>query len=224
LTGIRRQLRRHRGGPVERQRSILLTDSGPDAPRNFSSTPEKSPARRRLAADIRAARACFRLTASARDLQCSQPVGNSKRKDGRFVMRKALMILFAASFLVVAFAPPASAQWSTRPIDKSMQLTFNGPVSLPGVTLPAGTYLFRFADPVNAAGVLAVLTEDGKTPLAMMHTIPIVRTETESNNSEIVTFRETPVEAAAAIDAWFFDAPETAIGSEDTGCELVYTK
>jgi len=139
-------------------------------------------------------------------------------------MRKALLILVAAVFIVVAFVPPASAQWSTRPIDKSMHLTFSGPVSLPGVTLPAGTYLFRFADPVYAPGVLAVLSEDGKTPLAMMHTIPIVRTETESNNSEIVTFREAPLEAPAAIDAWFFDAPDTAIGWEDTGCELIYTK
>lgn len=140
-------------------------------------------------------------------------------------MRKALMIVVAAAFIVAAFAPPAGAQtWSTRPIDKSMHLTFSGPVSLPGVTLPAGTYLFRFADPVYAPGVLAVLSEDGKTPLATMHTIPIVRTETESNNSEIVTFREAPLDAPAAIEAWFFDAPDTLIGSEDVGCEVIFTK
>ena len=139
-------------------------------------------------------------------------------------MRKTLMILFAASFLVLAFVPPASAQWSMRPIDKSMHLTFSGPVSLPDVTLPAGTYLFRFADPMYAPGVLAVLSEDGKTPLALMHTIPTKRIETESNNSEVVTFRETPLNAPPAIDAWFFNAPETAPGWEDVGCELIYSK
>jgi len=140
-------------------------------------------------------------------------------------MRKGLMILFAVAFLIVAFVAPVSAQtWSTRPIDKSMHLTFSGPVSLPGVTLPAGTYLFRFADPMYAPGVLAVLSKDGKTVFAMMHTIPIVRTETTSNNSEIVTFRESAVDTPAPLDAWFFDAPETPIGFEDVGCEVIYSK
>src|SRR5579872_3223677 len=120
----------------------------------------------------------------------------------RCVMRKALLVLSTAALLAVVVAPPASAQaWSTRPIDKSMLLTFSGPVSLPTVTLPAGTYLFRFVDPMNSPGVIQVLSKDGTTPYAMLNTIPIVRTETDSNNSELVTFRETPANAPASIDA-----------------------
>jgi hypothetical protein len=134
------------------------------------------------------------------------------------------MILSTTALLAIAFAPTASAQFSLRPIDKSTLLTFSGPVSLPNVTLPAGTYLFKFADPINAPDVLMVMSEDGKTPYAMLHTIPIVRTETASNHSQIVTFRETPANTSAAIDAWYFDASEKAPGWEDVGCELVYTK
>jgi hypothetical protein len=139
-------------------------------------------------------------------------------------MKKALMILSATALLAIVSALPASAQSSTRPIDKSTLLTFSGPVSLPDVTLPAGTYLFKFADPINAPDVLMVMSQDATTPYAMLHTIPIVRTETVSNNSEIVTFRETPANEPPAINAWYFDASESAPGWQDVGCELVYSK
>ena len=105
-----------------------------------------------------------------------------------------------------------------------MKLTFSRPVSLPNVTPPAGTYLFQFAGIVDAPGILQVLSEDGKTVYTTVHTIRIVRTETESNNSEIVTFKETPKDAPSPIDAWFFDAPETSPGWEDVGCELISSR
>jgi len=140
-------------------------------------------------------------------------------------MRKVLMILSTTALLAGVAATPASAQIrNNRPIDRSVLLTFNAPVSLPDVTLPAGTYLFKFVDAINAPGVLWVMSKDGTTPYAMMHTIPIVRTETKSNNSELVTFKETPVNEPPAIDAWYFDAPDSVEGAEDVGCELLYGK
>ena len=138
-------------------------------------------------------------------------------------MGKALTILAATAVLAVVVAPPASAQLVTRPVDKSTLLTFSGPVSLPNVTLPAGTYLFKFVDPIDAPGVLEVMSKDGETSYALINTIPIHRIETESNNSEVVTFRETPDESSS-IDAWFFDAGDTSLGSQDVGCELVHSK
>ena len=140
-------------------------------------------------------------------------------------MRRTLLMLSVTALLAAVSVPLASAQsWTTRPIEKDTYLSFSGPVSLPGVTLPAGTYLFRFVDPTEAPGVLSVTSKDGKTAYAMLHTIPIVRTETESNTSEVVTFREMPANRPPAIDAWYFDAIETAPGNEDTGCELIYSK
>jgi hypothetical protein len=41
--------------------------------------------------------------------------------------------------------------------------TFSGPIAIPGVTLPAGKYLFRLAD-TPSRNVLQVLSADGKTP------------------------------------------------------------
>ena len=140
-------------------------------------------------------------------------------------MRKLLTTLFATALLAVVFVPTANAQTgSTRPIDKSTYLTFSAPVSLPTVSLPAGTYVFRFVDPVNAPGLLEVRSKDEKTVYALINTIPITRTEPQSGTSEIVTFRETPVNVPVGINAWFFNATETTPGSEDVGCELIYTK
>ena len=140
-------------------------------------------------------------------------------------MRKALIILSITAFLAVVFVPPASAQIpSAKPIDKSTLLTFNKPVSLPEVTLPAGTYMFKLVDPINAPGALWVMSKDGRAAYALMNTIPLARTETESNHRETVTFRETGVDRAPEINAWFFNADETPIGYDDTGCEVIYSK
>ena len=49
----------------------------------------------------------------------------------------------AAAILTLMSATPALAQ---GPIDSRTEFTFNQPVELPGVTLPPGTYIFRFAD------------------------------------------------------------------------------
>jgi hypothetical protein len=132
--------------------------------------------------------------------------------DGRYAVRKALLILAFATAFGVMF-PTAGRAQDLRPMDKATHVTFSGPVSLPGVSLPAGTYLFRFAD-VSASSVLEVLSEDGKTSYAMINTIPIERTAEASEKSAIVTFKETPADAPPAIDAWFFD--------ETLGCEVVY--
>jgi hypothetical protein len=139
-------------------------------------------------------------------------------------MRKALVILAATAVFAIVVAPAANAQLSLRPIDKSTLLTFSGPVRLPNVTLPAGTYLFKFTDPVNAPGILSVMSQHGEIIYAMIQTIPILRTETRSNHRDIVTFRaETPNNTPPAIDAWFFNAEDTQVGGDDEGCELLYS-
>ena len=51
--------------------------------------------------------------------------------------------VFTAAFLTAATR--ASAQDSN--INQRTFLTFSGPVNMPGITLPAGTYRFELADP-----------------------------------------------------------------------------
>ena len=64
-------------------------------------------------------------------------------------MRK-FMIAFSAATLAVAFAGTAHADECS----KLTYLTFSGPVQLPGITLPAGTYRFELADPDSSRRVI----------------------------------------------------------------------
>ena len=126
-------------------------------------------------------------------------------------MRKALLIVSSVALLGLVLAPLASAQtWD----DKSY-LTFSGPVSIPGVTLPAGTYLFRFPSRQTAWSVVQVLSQDRKIVYAMVMTIPTTRFET-SHDPE-VTFKETRADAPLAIQALF--QPHRS-----TGYEFLYPK
>jgi hypothetical protein len=59
--------------------------------------------------------------------------------------------------------------------DKRTVFTFNRPISVPGVTLPAGKYMFRLVDTETSRKVVQVLDEHGKKPYAMLHTIPEIR-------------------------------------------------
>ncbi len=62
-----------------------------------------------------------------------------------------------------------------QPNDKRTVFTFNRPISLPGVTLPAGKSMFRLVDTETTRKVVQVLSENGKTPYTMLHTIPDIR-------------------------------------------------
>ena len=66
-------------------------------------------------------------------------------------MRYALLRFSACAALILALQPaPARADgW-----DRFTYFTFSGPVQLPGVTLPAGTYEFRLVNPETSARVM----------------------------------------------------------------------
>jgi hypothetical protein len=130
-------------------------------------------------------------------------------------VKKPLIVAGITAALGLAAAPQALAAdpFNLKPLDRSTLLTFTAPVALPTVTLPAGTYLFRFVDAANLGPtVLQVMDKDGKVAYAMLHTMPIVRTNAK-NESEIL-FKEAKENAPARIGAWYFD--------ENEGCELTY--
>ena len=130
-------------------------------------------------------------------------------------MRKTIRVLSCITVVGVMLASRVHAQdFATgAPIDRSAHLTFSGPVSLPHVSLPAGTYLFRFVD-VNHARVVQILSNDGKVSYGMFDTIPIARSLAAAKSGEAVTFKEAAAAAPRAIDAWFYAYTE--------GCEMVY--
>jgi hypothetical protein len=93
--------------------------------------------------------------------------------------------------------------------DYRTYFTFSAPVTLPGVTLPAGRYLFRLADPSTGRKVVSVLSADGK-PVAMLHTIPNQLTRAPQDAE--VRFMETPANMPPAIKSWWY--PGNALGYE----------
>ena len=58
-------------------------------------------------------------------------------------MLSRIIALSALATLTFGISGVAQAQ----PADYRTYFTFSAPVTLPGVTLPAGRYLFRLADP-----------------------------------------------------------------------------
>ncbi len=106
----------------------------------------------------------------------------------------------------------ANAQWADA-IEKSI-LTFSAPVELPGMTLPAGTYVFKRPDP-NSNRIIQVFSEDEKNIHGMFLTVPTQRLEITDEN--VVTFRETAQGTPPAVRFWYYP-------SRQIGHEFVYPK
>jgi hypothetical protein len=116
---------------------------------------------------------------------------------------------------VAVFVCLTAATVSAQPVDKRTTFTFSGPVALPGVTLPAGQYLFRLADPVSASKVVQVLDAEGKKPFGMFFTLPAERLEPASMPE--VRFMETASGRPSAIRTWWYPG-------DRTGYEFIFPK
>ena len=117
----------------------------------------------------------------------------------------------AVAVFVCLMAAPVSAQ----PLDKRTLFTFSAPVTLPGVTLPAGQYLFRLADPNSSSKVVQVLNAEGTKPYGLFFTIAAERPEPAA--SPEVRFMETASGTPAAIRTWWYPG-------ERRGYEFIFPK
>ena len=82
--------------------------------------------------------------------------------------------VFTAAFLTAATS--ASAQDSN--VNQRTYLTFSGPVQMPGVTLPAGKYVFRLAD-TSLHNVMQVFDSEEKHIIGQWFFVPVERTTEE---------------------------------------------
>jgi hypothetical protein len=117
-------------------------------------------------------------------------------------------ITVVATLAVLTLGITGTAQ--AQPADYRTYFTFSAPVTLPGVTLPAGRYLFRLADPNGSRKVISVLSDDGKKPLAMLHTIPNQLPKPPQDPE--IRFMETAANVPPAIKTWWY--PGKSIGYE----------
>lgn len=116
---------------------------------------------------------------------------------------------------VAVFASLMAAPVVAQPVDKRTVFTFSSPVTLPGVTLPAGQYLFRLADPGTSGKVVQVLNAEGTQPYGMFFALTAERLEPASTPE--VRFMETASGMPAAVRTWWYPG-------QRTGYEFIYPK
>ena len=118
--------------------------------------------------------------------------------------------LISTSVLVVLVGSASGANAFTGPSDKRTYFTFSQPVALPGVTLPAGTYMFRLADDTTTRKVIQVANKEGTQSFAMLHTVPVNRPDVPRDPE--IRFMETAAGSPTAVRAWWKDGERTGYG------------
>jgi hypothetical protein len=111
-------------------------------------------------------------------------------------------------FAVLALIPSTSA--NAQPVDQRTYFTFDQPVALPGVTLPAGKYLFRVVDTTSSRRVVQVLDADGRRSYALLLSIPAQRGEAPGEPE--VRFMEAASGNPQPLKTWWY--PGSTIGHE----------
>ena len=104
---------------------------------------------------------------------------------------------------------------SAQNADRSTIVTFSAPVSLPGMTLPAGSYLFKLADSQVNRNIVQVFDKDRSKIFATIIAIPAQRNEPADET--VITFNEAPANAAPAVRYWYYPG-------EKSGQEFAYPK
>ena len=100
-----------------------------------------------------------------------------------------------------------------QPLDKRVIFSFSGPVTLPGVTLPTGTYLFRVPSPNRS--IIQVLSPDGTKVFGTFFAIPAYRNAIPEKPE--VRFMETSSSMPHAVKTWWYPG-------DSAGFEFIYPK
>jgi Protein of unknown function (DUF2911) len=125
------------------------------------------------------------------------------------INKLALLIAFAiASVLFLEVAARADEA------DQSTKLTFNQPIEIPGQVLPAGTYLFKLADP-NDLDVVRIFNSQGTRLYATLQTITAERAK--PTGEAVVVLADQSEGRPETLVKWFYPG-------DTSGHEFVYPK
>jgi hypothetical protein len=121
-----------------------------------------------------------------------------------------LYILIACGITYFLFCAVAahSDEWN-----QLTKMTFNEPVRLPNVTLPAGTYWFKLVDSPSDRNMVQIFNADRTVLYAIEFAIPTLRKKLSDNT--VVTFAEQAPGEPDALLKWFYP-------SEVTGHQFIY--
>ena len=120
-----------------------------------------------------------------------------------------------ASLLALSSVPAAHADQ----FDQATQISFSGPVRIPGQVLPAGTYWFVLANRGRNPAVVQVFNADRSTLINTLLTNNAVRLEATGHTVLAFAKPDTSANPNAAIPAltkWFYPG-------RDVGNEFIYS-
>jgi len=112
--------------------------------------------------------------------------------------RKSALTVCGAVVLGLTLANPGGA--TSTAARQTNHLTFTGPVALPGVTLPRGTYTFEVIR--LHPDIVRVLSRDGLHVYFTGFTMRVAR-PAELSSDQLVALAETPRGFAPRITAWY---------------------
>jgi len=121
-----------------------------------------------------------------------------------------LTAVCAATLLTATVAPAQST-----PADRKTIVTFSGPVSLPGTTVPAGSYVFKLADSPVDRHIVMVFDKDESKLITTLLAVPAERPE--ARGDAVVSFKETPSDRPPAVHYWYY-------AGEKSGNEFIYPR
>jgi hypothetical protein len=117
-----------------------------------------------------------------------------------------LIIAFALFFELAAHADES---------DLNTTITFSQPIQIPGQVLPAGTYVFRLADPRDSQNVVEIFNSDRTDLYATVQTITAERVH-PTDDTAVTLAKQGPGKPDALLK-WFYPGREV-------GNEFVYSK
>jgi len=118
---------------------------------------------------------------------------------------KMLLLLGCVGLLWASLVPAVKAD----EFNEKTIVTFNRPFEIPGMVLPAGTYVFKLL-PGADRNIVQVLSNDEQKIYATVLAIPDYRLQ--QRNKTVITFEERAEGAPQAVRAWFY--PGSHYGEE----------
>lgn len=125
--------------------------------------------------------------------------------------RKVIHTLLGAALLAVLASSSIGAISDPA---RTTYFTFSKAVQLPGVALPAGTYVFQVVNPWTGGDVVVVKSRDRSKVYLLQLTHRIERPLSRDMKARLV-LREAPAGQSPAVKSWFADG-------ESTGRAFIY--
>ena len=111
--------------------------------------------------------------------------------------RRGMLAVVGLALVGLVGAAPGDASVDG---ERTTQLTFSKPFSLPGVTLGAGTYIFERAAPLSAIEVVRISSRDRRFVYYMGFTELVAQPR---GNASPIAFGEAPAGAPVPVRAWY---------------------